>query len=133
MTSELRSQNNLPHLYGNTSTHPARQQEPPPRRGGQERRSVVLGPPEPAQRSEFEDDCHCLLIIDTWSSYQTSLFAPIKSGVIAQIGRHLLWHFNYTERHPKFVLMDGAGELMGAEITAVVNRNPHQPDVLRGV
>ena len=71
----------------------------------------------------FEGNIHCLLIIDAWSSCRTALFAPIKNGVIAQLARYLLWHLNFTEMHPMFFQMDGAGELKGAEIDALMEKH----------
>ena len=50
----------------------------------------------------IEGNIHCLIIIDAWSSYRTALFAKTKDGLIPQLSRYLLWHYNYTERHPIF-------------------------------
>ena len=70
----------------------------------------------------FEDNRHCLLIVDAFSSYHTSLFSPTKNDLIDQLATYLLWHYNFTERHPNFFQMDGAGELRGARITALMER-----------
>ena len=72
--------------------------------------------------ASFEGNCHCLLIVDAFSSYIVSLFSPTKNGHIAQLSRYLIWHNNYTSRHPKFFQMDGAGELKGSEITELMHK-----------
>ena len=69
----------------------------------------------------FEDNRHCLLIVDTFSSYRPSLFSPTRNGLIDQLATYLLWHYNNTtERHPKLFQMDDAEEPRGAEITALM-------------
>jgi len=70
----------------------------------------------------FEGNRHCLLIVDAFSSYRVSLFSPTKNGLIDQLGRYLLWHNNYTSRHPKFFQMDGAGELKGQEMQDLMHK-----------
>ena len=75
----------------------------------------------------FEDNRHCLLIVDAYSSYRTSLFSPTKDGLVAQLGRYLLWHYTYTERHPKVFQMDGAGELKKPEIRALMDKRKITP------
>ena len=70
----------------------------------------------------LEGNIHCLLIIDAWSSYRTAFFSPTKNGLIAQLSRYWLWHFNFTERHPMFFQIDGAGELKGAKIEALMEK-----------
>ena len=70
----------------------------------------------------LEGTIHCLLIIDAWSSYRTALFASTKSGLIPQLSRYLLWHYNFTERLPKLFQMDNAGELKGAKMEALMEK-----------
>jgi hypothetical protein len=42
----------------------------------------------------FEGNRHCLLIVDAFLSYRTSLFSPTKDGLVSQQGRYLPWHRN---------------------------------------
>jgi hypothetical protein len=68
----------------------------------------------------LEGNIHCLLVIDAWSSYRAALFSSTKNGLIPQLSRYLLWHYNFTERHPKFFQMDNAGELRGGEMETLM-------------
>ena len=70
----------------------------------------------------FEGNIHCLILIDAWSSCRTVPIAQTKSGLIPQLARYLLWHYNYTERHSNFFQIDGAGELKVEEINAVMEK-----------
>jgi len=78
--------------------------------------------PDLPRAVSFKGNSHCLLIVDAFSSYRVSLFSPTKNGLIAQLSRYLMWHTNYTFRHPKFFQMDGAGELKFSEITELMNK-----------
>ena len=56
--------------------------------------------------------------VDAFSSYRTALFSPTKNGLISQLSRYLLWHCNYTERHPQFFQMVTARNSVAAACDA---------------